>query len=100
MLQSLDLLVANVDGEADAQAWIESDALAATTTPVLLVGPGNQLLASPLGQWKRPHDFVMAPWDPEEIVLRAYRLLAKSPLIRPPLPERNRKKNQRGGGSR
>ncbi len=89
VLQSLNLLVANVDREGDALAWIESDALAATTTAVLLIGPGNQLLASPLGQWRRPHDFVMAPWDPEEVVLRAYRLLAKSPLIRPSLSERN-----------
>ncbi len=92
-LQSLDLLVANVDGEADALAWIESDALASTTTAVLLIGPGNQLLASPLGQWRRPHDFVMAPWDPEEVVLRAYRLLAKSPLIRPELPARAGKRS-------
>lgn len=89
VLQSLDLLVANVDGDDEALAWIESEALSATTTPVVLVGPGNQLLASPLGQWKRPHDFVMAPWDPEEVVLRAYRLLAKSPLIRPTVPAGN-----------
>jgi len=102
-LQSLDLLIAKVNGETDARAWIESNALASGTTPVLLVVPRNQfwktrskrsaLQVSPLGQFRRPYDFAMAPWDPQEVVLRAYRLLAKCPLILPKVAAGNRKRS-------
>jgi DNA-binding response OmpR family regulator len=80
-LRSLDMIVVNVGQESDVRSWTDSDILSGNSTAVLFVGPGKQLLHNPLGLWQQAHDFVMAPWDPEEIILRAYSLLSRTTRI-------------------
>jgi CheY-like chemotaxis protein len=62
---------------AGPNPWTDAGQLGNNNKPLLLVGPCKALLAASAPREQQP-DFLTAPWDAEEVVLRAYRLLSKS----------------------
>jgi CheY-like chemotaxis protein/HPt (histidine-containing phosphotransfer) domain-containing protein len=76
VLSTFDMLVEKLS-TAGANAWTDPEQLGNNTTPLLLVGPCKALLEASAIREQQP-DFLTAPWDAEEVILRAYRLLCKS----------------------
>ncbi len=75
ILSIFDMLVVKLSA-AGPNPWTDPEQLGNNSKPLLLVGPCEALLeASAL---KQQPDFLTAPWDAEEVVLRAFRLLSKS----------------------
>jgi CheY-like chemotaxis protein len=76
ILSTFDMLVVKLSA-AGPNPWANAEQLGNNTKPLLLVGPCKTLLEASALREQQP-DFLTAPWDAEEVVLRAYRLLSKS----------------------
>jgi DNA-binding response OmpR family regulator len=76
ILSVFDMLVVKLS-TAGTSPWTDPQQLGNNTKPLLLVGPCQALQeASALGE--QHADFLTAPWDAQEVILRAHRLLSKS----------------------
>ncbi len=74
ILSIFDMLVVKLSA-AGPNPWTDPEQLGNNSKPLLLVGPCEALLeASAL---KQQPDFLTAPCDAEEVILRAFRLLSK-----------------------
>jgi len=82
-LAAYDLLVVKVSADGTADPWTDPDQLEHNDTPLLLVGSCEALLRQDGTVRKDVPDFLIAPWDAEEVVLRAFRLLTRSRRRRP-----------------
>ena len=77
ILSAFDMLVVKLASTARSNSWANPEQLENNTKPLLLIGPCETLLeASAIRE--QPPDFLTPPWDTEEVILRAYRLLSKS----------------------
>ena len=75
-LQGFDLLVVNVtDGQGCV--WLDPDFLAKVHTPLLMVGSRELFLQEGLLFQDTSQDFLISPWDAEELVVRAHRLVSR-----------------------
>ena len=76
ILSAFDMLVVKLS-PAGSNSWTDPEQLGNNTKPLLLIGPCEALVdASTIRE--RPPDFLTPPWDAEEVILRAYRLLSNS----------------------
>lgn len=82
-LATYDMLVVKLSADGASDPWIDPEQLENNTEPLLVIGPCEALLRQDGTVRKNSPDFLIAPWDPEEVVLRAYRLLSKAPRRRP-----------------
>jgi CheY-like chemotaxis protein len=74
ILSAFDMLVVKVVA-AGSNSWTDPEQLGNNSKPLLLIGPCEALVdASTIRE--RPPDFLTPPWDAEEVILRAYRLLS------------------------
>lgn len=78
VLLPFDLVIVSVSAQNVRSAWTQLDALASNTKPLLFVGSREMLLELTTAVQERAQDFLIAPWDPEEVVLRTCRILAKN----------------------
>jgi len=76
ILSTFDMLVVKL-AASGPNPWTDAGQLGNNNKPLLLVGPCKSLLAASAPREQQP-DFLTAPWDAEELMLRAYRLLSKS----------------------
>jgi CheY-like chemotaxis protein len=77
ILSPFDMLVVKVPLAARSNPWANPEQLENNIKPLLLIGPCEALLeASAIRE--HPPDFLTPPWDADEVILRAYRLLSRS----------------------
>jgi len=89
VLQPFDAVVVNVCREQSVFSWIHTGVFAASGKPILFVGSAETLLRREPGIPERSCDFLLGPWDHDELVFRAYRLFssdADRALAAPPRP--------------
>jgi len=77
ILSTFDMLVVKLSSAARPNPWTNPERLENNTKPLLLIGPCEALLVASTIREQAP-DFLTPPWAPDEVVLRAYRLLSKS----------------------
>lgn len=77
ILSAFDMLVVKLPSEVHSSPWTNPDQLDNNIKPLLLIGPCEALLEASTMR-EKPPDFLTPPWDAEEVILRAYRLLSKS----------------------
>ena len=75
-LQPFHALVVNVCREQSVSSWIHTGVFAASDKPILFVGSAETLLRREPGIPERSCDFLLGPWDTDELVFRAYRLFS------------------------
>lgn len=75
-LQPFHAVVVNVCREQSASSWIHTGVFAAGDKPILFVGSAETLLRREPGIPERSCDFLLGPWDTDELVFRAYRLFS------------------------
>jgi CheY-like chemotaxis protein len=75
-LQPFHALVVNVCREQSVSSWIHTGVFAASDKPILFVGSAETLLRREPGIPERSCDFLLEPWDTDELVFRAYRLFS------------------------
>jgi len=75
VLAPFDLLVVKLSDEPERDPWSDPHRLENSRKPLLLAGPCEILLR----HTRDASDLLATPWDPEEVVIRAYRLLSKGP---------------------
>jgi DNA-binding response OmpR family regulator len=78
-LRSHDLIVLNACTEEGVRSWESVLAQPLLEKPVLLVSSRSALLDSKLALLDRAVDFVLEPWDPEELLCRAQRMVGQKP---------------------
>jgi DNA-binding response OmpR family regulator len=83
VLAVFDALVMKVSTDGP-DAWTSPEKLGNNKKPLLLIGPCETLLET-TALVDQTADFLTAPWDPEEVILRAYRLLSKAQQHRTPI---------------
>jgi len=71
-----DMLIVKLS-TTELDPWANAEQLGNNTKPLLLIGPCEALVGA--SATRQPPDFLTPPWDAEEVVLRAYGLLSKSP---------------------
>ena len=77
-LQPFPAIVVNVCREQSASSWVHTGVFAATDKPVLFIGSAETLLRREPGIPERSCDFLLGPWDADELVFRAYRLFSSN----------------------
>jgi two-component system cell cycle response regulator DivK len=77
-LQSFHALVVNVCRERSVSSWIRTGLLEAVRKPILFIGSAETLLRREPGIAERCGDFLLGPWDTDELVFRAYRLFSSA----------------------
>jgi hypothetical protein len=75
-LQPFHAVVVNVCREQSVSSWIHTGVFAAADKPILFVGSAETLLRREPGIPERSCDFLLGPWDTDELVFRAYRLFS------------------------
>ena len=75
-LHPFHAVVVNVCREQSAFSWIHTGVFAASDKPILFVGSAETLLRREPGIPERSCDFLLGPWDSDELVFRAYRLFS------------------------
>ena len=75
-LQPFDAVVVSVCPEQSVSSWIHTGVFAASDKPILFVGSAETLLRREAGIPERSCDFLLGPWDTDELVFRAYRLFS------------------------
>jgi DNA-binding response OmpR family regulator len=78
-LAPADLVILFLGSGATRSPWAEPDALAANDKLLLVVGSRDALFRAGAVTRKRADDFLLDPWSPEEALLRASRILRRSP---------------------
>jgi len=87
-LRAHDLIILNTCSEEGVRSWESVLAQPLLEKPILLVSSRTALLDSKLALLDRAVDFVLAPWDSEELLCRARRMIGKKPM--PPQQEMER----------
>jgi two-component system, cell cycle response regulator DivK len=88
-LQPFHAVVVNVCREQSVSSWIHTGVFAVSDKPILFVGSAETLLRRETGIPERSCDFLLGPWDTDELVFRAYRLFSSNAdraLAAPPAP--------------
>jgi Hpt domain len=86
-LQPFHAIVVNVCREQSVSSWIHTGVFAGSDKPILFIGSAETLLRRESGIPRRSCDFLLGPWDTDELVFRAYRLFssdANQALSTPP----------------
>ena len=83
-LRSHDLIVLNACTEEGVRSWHSVLAQPLLEKPVLLVSSRSALLDSKLALLDRAVDFVLEPWDAEELLCRAQRVVGQKPRAKQP----------------
>jgi len=76
-LHSLDLVIFNMGHGAPPPDWIRRKDLARVEQPILFVGSRDLLLEHGISLKSGEHDFLVWPWDPEEVIMRASLALSR-----------------------
>jgi len=79
ILSIFDMLVVKLS-TAGPNSWTDPEQLGNNTKPLLLVGSCEALLEA--NALREHPDFLTAPWDAEEVILRTYRVLSMSRVRR------------------
>jgi two-component system cell cycle response regulator DivK len=77
-LQPFHAIVVNVCREQSVSSWIHTGVFAASDKPILFIGSAETLLRREPGIPERSCDFLLGPWDTDELVFRAYRLFSSN----------------------
>lgn len=77
-LRPFDMVVLNLGTESKPSPWMVREALARNRKPLLLVGSHAMLLQQSPEVREFASDFLITPCRPEEILLRAFRILSES----------------------
>jgi len=77
-LAPADLVVLLLESGGTSAAWTDPRALAASDKPLLVVGIREALFRTGAVTRKHSSDFLLDPWSPEEVLLRASRVLRRS----------------------
>lgn len=85
-LASFDLLVIQLPSEGEPFPWLDAVDTLKNTKPLLLIGPAELLAKRVSANWKltlagsmsNRFDFLAAPWNADDVILRAYNLLSRS----------------------
>ncbi len=86
-----DLIILNTCTEEGIRCWDSVAAQPLLEKPVLLISSRALLLDSKLALLDHVVDFVMAPWDSEELLCRARRMIGQKPKPLPAAVDRNSK---------
>ncbi len=78
-LQPFHAGVVNVCQGEGIFSWVHSGVSAGSVKPILFVGSAETLLRREPGIPERSWDFLLGPWDSDELIFRAYRLFASEP---------------------
>lgn len=90
-MRTHDLIILNTCTEEGIRCWESVAAQPLLDKPVLLISSRSALLDSKLALLDRAVDFVFAPWDSEELLCRARRMIGQKPKPAPAAMERNSK---------
>jgi len=88
-----DLIILNTCTEEGIKTWESVLAQPILEKPVLLVSSRTAVLDSRLALLDRAGDFILAPWDSEELLCRARRMIGQKPApptAPPPVDESSR----------
>jgi two-component system cell cycle response regulator DivK len=77
-LRSVDLVMFNMRHGAPPPDWIRRKDLARVEQPILFVGSRDLLLEHGISLKSGEHDFLVWPWDPEEVIMRACLALSRT----------------------
>jgi DNA-binding response OmpR family regulator len=77
-LHSVDLVLFNLQHGAPPPDWIRRKDLARVEQPILFVGSRDLLLEHGISLKSGEHDFLVWPWDPEEVIMRACLALSRT----------------------
>jgi two-component system cell cycle response regulator DivK len=77
-LQPYHAIVVNVCREQSVSSWIHTGVFAVSEKPILFIGSAETLLRREPGIPERSCDFLLGPWDTDELVFRAYRLFSSN----------------------
>jgi len=88
-LRAYDLIVLNTCSEEGIRTWESVLAQPILEKPVLLVSSRTALMDPRLALLDRAVDFVLAPWDSEELLCRARRMIGQKPKPVPRQEERS-----------
>jgi two-component system, cell cycle response regulator DivK len=86
-----DLIILNTCSEEGIRCWESVAAQPLLEKPVLLISSRTAVLDSKLALLEGAVDFVLAPWDSEELLCRARRVIGQKPTPPRPAVERNSK---------
>jgi two-component system cell cycle response regulator DivK len=75
-LRPFHAVVVNVCREQSASSWTHTGVFAASDKPILFIGSAETLLRRESEISERSCDFLLGPWDTDELVFRAYRLFS------------------------
>ena len=75
-LQPFHAGVVNVCQGEGIFSWVHSGVSAESVKPILFVGSAETLLRREPGIPERSWDFLLGPWDSDELIFRAYRLFS------------------------
>lgn len=90
-MRAHDLVILNTCTEEGVRCWESVAAQPLLDKPVLLISSRTVLLDPNLALLDRAVDFVLAPWDSEELLCRARRMIGQKPKPLPAAVERNSK---------
>jgi two-component system cell cycle response regulator DivK len=77
-LQPFHAIIVNVCREQSVSSWVHTGVFAASDKPILFIGSAETLLRREPGIPERSCDFLLGPWDTDELVFRAYRLFSSN----------------------
>ena len=77
-LQPFHAGVVNVCQGEGIFSWVHSGVSADSVKPILFVGSAETLLRREPGIPERSWDFLLGPWDADELIFRAYRLFSSN----------------------
>jgi two-component system, cell cycle response regulator DivK len=77
-LQPFHAIIVNVCREQSVSSWVHTGVFAASGKPILFIGSAETLLRREPGIPERSCDFLLGPWDTDELVFRAYRLFSSN----------------------
>jgi two-component system cell cycle response regulator DivK len=78
-LRAHDLIILNTCTEEGTRCWESVSAQPLLEKPVLLISSRTEVMDSKLALLDRAVDFVVAPWDSEELLCRARRVIGEKP---------------------
>lgn len=90
-MRAHDLIILNTCSEEGIHTWESVLAQPILEKPLLLVSSRTVLLDPRLALLDRAVDFVLAPWDSEELLCRARRMIGQKPKASRPEPARGSK---------
>jgi DNA-binding response OmpR family regulator len=77
-LHSVDLVMFNMRHGAPPPDWMRRKDLSRVAQPILFVGSRDLLLEHGISLKSGEHDFLVWPWDPEEVIMRACLALSRT----------------------